>query len=146
VKNADKHVSEPIVGSCLVTPRSAVKTQIASAIAGSAGSAARAASDTIASRVDQTASPMDGGTASIGLLALTADEVVLLNGRRGMTRPVATGVAGRGSRHDLVAAEVGSGKLTAPMRLSWADGSTWELSVPRSDMKKARSLVVQLEG
>jgi hypothetical protein len=32
------------------------------------------------------------------------------------------------------------------MRLSWADGSTWELSVPRSDMKKARSLVVQLEA
>jgi hypothetical protein len=144
VKNAEKHLSQPIVGSCLVTPRSSAKAQFASAIAGSAGAVARATSDTIADYADRGASPMDSGTASIGMLALTEGEVVLLNGRRGMTRPVATGVAGRGPRQDVVVAEIGSGKLTAPLRLSWADGSTWELSVPRSDMKKARALVEQL--
>ena len=146
MKNADKHLPAPIIGSCLVTPRSSAKAQFASAVAGSAGSAARAASDTIAGRVDQSASPLDGGTASLGMLAVTNGEVVLLNGRRGMTRPVATGVAGRAPRGDLVTAEVGSGKLTAPLLLSWSDGSTWELSVPRSDMKKARALVDELGG
>ena len=145
MKNADKHITEPVVGSCLVLPRSSAKTVIAGAVAGSAaGSAARAASDTIAARSDQGASPLASGTASVGLLALTADDVVLLDGRRGMVGTVATGLAGRAPRRELVDAEVGSGKLTAPLRLSFEDGSTWELAVPRSDVKKARTLVAQL--
>jgi hypothetical protein len=146
VKNAEKHISEPVVGSCLVMPRSAAKAAIAGAVAGAAGSAARAASDTVASYRDKDVAPLDSGTASVGLLALTAADVVLLNGRRAMIGTVATGVAGRAPRSELVDAEVGSGKLTAPLRLSWGDGSAWELSVPRSDVKKARALVEQLRA
>lgn len=144
MKNAENHISEPVVGSCLVTPRSSAKAAIVGAVAGAAGSAVRAASDTVASHADRAASPLAPGTASVGLLALTADDVVLLDGRRGMIGTVATGVAGRAPRRDLVGAEIGAGRLTAPLRLSWGDGSAWELSVPRSDVKKARALVDQL--
>jgi len=99
MKNSDKYISAPIEGSCLVMPRSAAKGIFAGAIAGEAlGSAARAASDTVAASRDKQASPLQTGTASLGMLALTADEVVLLDGRRGMIKPVATGLAGRAAR------------------------------------------------
>lgn len=147
MKNADKYISEPIERSCLVMPRSAAKGIFAGAIAGEAvGSAARATSDMIVASRDQDDSPLQTGTASLGMLALTADEVVLLNGRRGMVKPVATGLAGRSARQGIVAVELGSGKLTAPLRLSWADGSTWEVDVPRAELKRARALVEQVAG
>jgi hypothetical protein len=79
VKNADKYISEPPTQSCLVMPRSAAKAIFTGPVAGEVGgSAARAASDTVATRVDPQASPLASGSASLGLLALTADEVVLL--------------------------------------------------------------------
>jgi hypothetical protein len=61
-----------------------------------------------------------------------------------MIKPVATGLAGRSPRHGVVGAELGDGKLTAPLRVSWADGSTWEVAVPRAELKRARALVEQL--
>lgn len=146
MKNADKYISEPIVGSCLVMPTSAAKGILAGAVVGAAGSAARAASDTIAGARGKDASPLEPGTASLGLLALTADDVVLLNGRRGMVKPVATGLADHSPRRGVVGAELGKGKLTSPLRLSWADGSTWTLDVPRAETKRARALVEQLAG
>jgi len=88
--------------------------------------------------------PLETGTASLGMLAATGDDVVLLNGRRGLVKPVATGLAGRAPRRELVRAELGAGKLTAPLRLSWADGSTWELDVPRAELKRARAVVAQV--
>jgi hypothetical protein len=78
------------------------------------------------------------------MLAVTDDEVVLLTVRRGMIKPSATGVVGRGARADVCGAELGKCRLQAPLRLEWADGSAWELAVPRSDMKKARVLVEQI--
>lgn len=147
MKNSDKYISAPIEGSCLVMPRSAAKGIFAGAIAGEAlGSAARAASDTVAASRDKQASPLQTGTASLGMLALTADEVVLLDGRRGMIKPVATGLAGRAARDGIVAAELGSGKMTAPLRLAWADGSTWEVDVPRAEQKRARALVERVSA
>ena len=147
MKHADKHISAPITGSCLVTPKNAAKAMMAGAVVReAAGSAAWAAVDTAAAHSGTDQSPLDPGAASLGLLALTTDEVVLLNGRRGMLKPVATGLAGRAPRRELVGAELGTGKLTAPLRLSWADGSAWELAVPRAETKRARALVNQLSA
>lgn len=56
----------------------------------------------------------------------------------------ATGPAARPPRTQLRDAEFGSGKLTAPLRLTWADGSRWELDVPRAESRKARTLLDQL--
>jgi len=144
MKNAGKYISEPIMASCLVMPKSAAKGIVAGAVVGAAGSAARGASDTITGALGKDTSPLQPGTASLGLLALTADEVVLLNGRRGMLKPVATSLADHSSRRGVAGAELGDGRLTAPLRLSWADGSTWELAVPRAEAKRARALVEQL--
>ena len=145
MKKADQHIAKPIVGSCLVTPMGGAKGVMVSAVAGElGGSAARAASDQIASTRGTDSSPLEPGTASVGLLALTADEVVLLNGRRGMVKPVATGLAGRAPRCTLVGAELGKGTLTAPLRLSWEDGSIWDVAVPRAEGKRARALLDQL--
>jgi hypothetical protein len=47
--------------------------------------------------------------------------------------------------HHLSEPVIGSsGKLTAPLRLTWADGSRWELDVPRAESRKARSLLDRL--
>ena len=144
MKNIDKHLAEPIIGSCLVTPKGASTGAMTGAVLGAAGSAAKAAADTAADHHGRDRSPLASGTASLGMLALTADDVVLLNGRRGMIKPVATGLAAKAPRAALVGAELGKAKLTAPLRLSWADGTEWELDVPRAETKKARSLLDQL--
>ena len=144
MKNAERYIPEAIVASCLVMPRGGAKGIFASALAETAGSAARATSDTIAARHGQETAPLEPGTASLGLLAITPDHVVLVNGRRGMLKPVATGLGGRKPRSGLVGVELGSGKLTAPLRLSWADGTVWELDVPRGEAKRGRALVEHL--
>ena len=145
MKNAEKHIAEPIVGYCLVMPKGAAKGIMRSAVAEEAGSALRAASDMSAARRDGP-SPLEPGTTSVGMLAVTAGEVVLLNGRRGMVKPVATGLAGRGPRSAVVDVALGKGKLTAPLRVAWQDGSAWEVDVPRGEAKRARALVEQLQG
>jgi hypothetical protein len=42
-------------------------------------------------------------------------------------------------------AELGKAKVTASLRLWWADGTQWLLDVPRTETEKARSLLDQLE-
>ena len=93
MRKLEQHLSEPIIGSCLVTPKGAAAGAFAGALLGAAGSAGRAAADTAVTAHGLGKSPMDAGTASLGMLVLTAHEVVLVNGRRGMLRPVATGPA-----------------------------------------------------
>ena len=141
MKNADKHIAKPVAQSCLVMPKGTTKGIMTGAVAASAGSATKAAGDTLADHRGRSSSPLTGGTGSVGLLALTDDEIVLLDGRRGLVGVVATGLAGTASRSELADAEFGSGRLSSPLRLSWADGSTWEVEVPRKEIKKARALV-----
>jgi hypothetical protein len=142
MKNIDKHVSKPITESCLVTPKGAAKAIMTGAALGAAvGSAARAANDTIANARTSGISPLERGSASLGLLALTDDEIVLVDGKRGMLGPVATKLAGSAPRGALVAGELGKGKLSSPLRLGFADGSAWELEVPRKYVKNARVLI-----
>jgi hypothetical protein len=140
MKNAEKHISKPITDSCLVMPKGATKGLMTGAVLGSVvGSAGKAANDQVAAM--RSGAPLAGGTASLGLLALTQDEIVLLDGRRGMVRPVATGLAGSAPRSELVDAELGKGKLSSPLRLSFEDGSSWQLEVPRKYVKDARRLL-----
>lgn len=146
MKNIEKHLAEPIVGSCLVTPKGAAAGTMAGAVLGAGGSMAKAAADTAASRYGDGKAPIDSGTASVAMLALTADDIVLLNGRRGMIKPVATGLAGRAPRRELATVELGKGKLVAPLRLAWTDGTEWQLNVPRAEAKKAQALVDQLRA
>jgi hypothetical protein len=146
VKNAEKHIDQPIVGYCLVTPKGAAKGIMRSAVAEEVGGSAwRAASDMAAERHDAP-SPLEPGNTSVGMLAVTTDEVVLLNGRRGMVKPVATGLAGRGPRSAIADVALGKGKLTAPLRVAWQDGSAWEVDVPRGEAKRARALIEELQG
>jgi hypothetical protein len=146
MKNVDRYVAEPLEASVIVMPKGASKTIIARGAAGEiAGSAAPAAVDTAAAH-GKSGPPLEAGTTSLGILALTADDVVLLNGRRGMVKPVATGLADRRPRGGLADVELGSGKLTAPLNLRWADGSTWTVDVPRGEAKRARTLVERLGG
>lgn len=144
MQKLEQYLSEPVIGSCLVTPKGGAAGAFAGAVlGGAAGSAGRAAADTAAAAHGRGKSPIDG-TASLGMLALTAREVVLVNGRRGMLRAVATGLAARAPRTEVREAVLGSGKLTAPLLLTWADGSSWELDVPRAESRKARSLLDQI--
>ena len=141
MKRIRQHLTDPVVDSCLVMPKGATKGTMARAALGPAGSAVTAASDTIADHHGAARSPLRGGPGTLGLVALTVDEVVLLDGRRGALRPVATGVAARVPRTELAGAELGKGRLSSPLTLRWSDGSSWELEVPRANVKDARRLV-----
>ena len=77
------------------------------------------------------------------MLALTADEVVLINGRRGMLRPVATGLC-RAFAAQLREAEVRVGKLDRAAAPHVGRRFALELDVPRAEGRKARSLLDRL--
>jgi hypothetical protein len=143
MKNAEKHINAPIIQSCLVMPKGATKGLMGGAVVGAAGSAVKAALDTATDKRGTAASPLAGGTGTLGLLALTDDEIVLLDGHRGMVRPVADKVVSRVARTRLAAVEIGKGKLSSPIELTWNDGSSWVLEVPRQQVKHARALVEQ---
>ena len=145
MKNVEKHLTEPIVCSCLVIPKGAAYGAMAGAVLGAAGSAAKAAAHTAADLHGNGKAPLESGIASLGLLGLTADEVVLLAGRRGMLKPVATGLAARAPRAELAGVELGKGHLMVPLQLTWADGSHWELDVPRAEARNAQTVVAQLD-
>jgi hypothetical protein len=146
VKGLEDLLQAPAEASCVVMPKGAKGAALVGAVAGElGGSLGRAAIDTVAGHRNDGASPLRPGSWSLGALALTRDEVVLVEGKRALIGTKATGVVARAPRA-RVEADLGKGKLTAPLVLRWASGVTWELEVPRAELGRARELSGALAG
>ena len=140
MKGLEGLLQGPAEASCLVMPKGAKGAALAGAVAAElGGSLSRAAVDTVAGKRNDGASPLRPGSWSLGALAVTPDEVVLVEGKRALIGTKATSVVARAPRAQ-VEADLGKGKLTAPLVLRWASGVTWELEVPRAELGRAREL------
>lgn len=145
MKHAEQLIGSPAEHSILVRPKGGAKAVFTAGVSSAvAGSAVRAAADVATSSGDGGGSGLEAGASTIGCVALTSDEIVVLQGKQGMLGPKATGVAGRLPRARVRAAELGSGKLSSPLSVTLDDGTAWDFEVPRSDVKKARALVAAL--
>jgi hypothetical protein len=114
------------------------------AIAGAAGSAARVVAQMGAERSGAGASPLPTNAFSLGYLAVTSDEIVLVEGSQGMLGPKAKTVLVRVPRSCAQAARWGGGTLARALSIDLTDGVTWELEVPRANVKHAEAVLAEL--
>lgn len=79
----------------------------------------------------------------LAFLAVTESEVALIKLKSGVVRVFLDEVVERVSRSDVASAELGGG-VAPPLTVTFTDGSTWELEVPRPSMSHAKAVVALL--
>jgi hypothetical protein len=78
-------------------------------------------------------------TFSVGILAITEDELVLVGMTPGLTlKP--SGVLGRVPLSDVQACELQRARLSSPLTVTFRDGRRWLLEVARLDLPRAKKL------
>jgi hypothetical protein len=146
VRNVEQLVGDPIEAGVVVTPKGRAKAVISGAVVGQvAGSALKIGTQMTAEHSGAEASPLGTLSGRLGYLAVTASELVLLEGRPGLVSPKATSVAARAPRARVSSVAIGEGKLALPFEVSFGDGARWEFEVGRANAKQARS-IAQLFG
>jgi hypothetical protein len=80
-------------------------------------------------------------------LAISETEIALVKTKQGLMKlKITDDVHARAARIEVTHAELGSGKLACPLTITFADGSRWELDVPRGGKSAAEKLVSLLGG
>lgn len=80
----------------------------------------------------------------IAIVALTAEDFLLLNFKHGAIHPVATGVLARIPRSEVAGAEVPKSISMNRMTVAFTDGSLWNFEVTKPNAGKAREIAGQL--
>lgn len=80
----------------------------------------------------------------MAVVALTAEDLLLLNFKHGAIHPVATGVLARIPRAEVAGAEVPRSLTMNRMSVAFTDGSVWNFEVTRPNAGKAREIAEQL--
>lgn len=81
-----------------------------------------------------------------GFLALTEGELALVKMKQGLASLKPVEVIARVPRSDVASIELGGGIPMSPLTVSFANGESWELEVPRISKAKAQNLVSMLDG
>jgi hypothetical protein len=80
-------------------------------------------------------------------LAISEREIALVKTKQGVMKlKITDEVHARAARAEVAHAELGSGKLACPLTITFANGSRWELDVPRGGKSAAEKLVSLLGG
>ena len=80
-------------------------------------------------------------------LALSESEIALVKAKQGVMKlKITEEVHARAARTEVAHAELGSGKLACPLTITFANGSRWELDVPRGGKSAAEKVVSLLGG
>jgi hypothetical protein len=80
-------------------------------------------------------------------LALNEDEIALVKTKQGVMKlKITDEVHARAARTEVAHAELGNGKLACPLTITFANGSRWELDVPRGGKSAAERVVSLLSG
>ena len=141
MKNAKEQIGADVEAGCIVTPKSSAAAKMAGAVAGQvAGSIGQVTAEMTTERRGASTSPLPAGAWSHGYLALTQSELVLARAKQGLVGMKCQEVIARTQRDAIQAIELGSGKLTAPLTVTFDDGQTWEVDVPRANLKHARAM------
>ena len=88
--------------------------------------------------------PNFGGS---GYVAVSASEIVLVKGKRGLVGLKMTNdVVARVPRRDVVSVDLGQGKIASPLTITFGSGSQWELEVARASRGAAARVAAELRG
>ena len=134
--------ADPVLGCPVAAPGQMKGDLVKGTARGLLGAAGHAAA--AATRSDGSASPFAGTRERFGYLAITADDVILLATKPALVGHKAVAVLARTSRRNLVRFDIGEGTLGLPASVVFADGSTWDVEVPKLKAKEARQLAASL--
>jgi hypothetical protein len=134
--------TEPELGCSVAAPGQMTSKLLKGPARGLLGAAGSAAEATLTK--GSPTSPFAGTQDKTGYLAITADQVLLVATKAALTGHTATAVLARARRSDLVRIDLGDGKLGLPMEVVFADGSSWNIEVPKLKAKEAQQLVAAL--
>ena len=82
-----------------------------------------------------------------GYLALSANDLVLVRAKQGLTGMKLTDdVIASVPRSAVGSAELGQGKVSSPFTITFSDGGTWELEVARARRRGAERVIAELGG
>ena len=141
MKNAKEQIGADIVAGCIVTPKSSAAAKMAGAVASQvAGSVGQVTAEMASERRGAGTSPLPAQAWSHGYLALTDDELVLASAKQALIGMKCGEVLARTPRQAIQHMEIGKGKLTAPLTITFEDGQTWEVDVPRANVKQAKAM------
>lgn len=76
-----------------------------------------------------------------GYLVATDDDVALIKAKQGLVGLKLVQVVVRVPRDEVASIELGSGVTTSPLTVSFVNGETWQLEVPRASKRSAEQLV-----
>jgi hypothetical protein len=80
-------------------------------------------------------------------LAISESEIALVKTKQGLMKlKITDEVHARAARTEVAGADLGGGKLACPLTITFADGSRWELDVPRAGKSAAERVVSLLGG
>lgn len=80
-------------------------------------------------------------------LAVSERDLALVKTKQGVMKlKITDEVIARAPRSEVTSAEVGDGKLACPLTISFANGATWVMDVPRAGKKAAKAVVTALGG
>ena len=80
----------------------------------------------------------------LAVIALTADDFLLVNFKNGMVHPVATGVLARFPRAQIAAIELPRAAMMNQLRVEFADGNEWFFDVAKPETRKLRRIIDEL--
>lgn len=145
--DASSALRAPQVAGTWVNNKGTAKKLVAS-VAGRefAGAVGSIAATSIAGRPPEgvTDTPDFGRDA---YLAISDSEIALVKTKQGVMKlKITDEVHARAPRTDVTHAELGTGKLACPLTITFANGSRWELDVPRGGKGAAEKVVSLLGG
>jgi len=145
MKNLENLVDGPILAGGLVTAKGRAKAVMGGALAGAVGgSVLKAGAQTLAEHSNQEASPLPPSAFKLAYLAVTAKEIVLVEGKPGLVGTKATSVAATAPRASFVSGAIGGGTMAKALTLNFAGDVTWELEVPRANVKEIEGVLKEL--
>lgn len=80
----------------------------------------------------------------IAVVALTAEDFLLLNFKHGAIHPIATAVLARIPREQVAGAEIPRSLMMSRLTVVLTDGSAWNFEVTKPNASKARAIAEQL--
>lgn len=81
----------------------------------------------------------------VGYVAVTADEVAIVEGKAGMMKPkVGDKVIARMPRSQIASVELDPKMLTAALKIGFTGGDSWEFEVPKKYRETAQQVVAAL--
>jgi hypothetical protein len=145
--DASTALGAPEVAGVWVNRRGMAKRGMGAVAGAQIGGAVGAAVGSGLSKGSPQPTPETPNFGGFGYLGVSATELVLVKGKRGLVGLKMTDdVVAKVPRSDVVSVDFGEGKLASPLTITFGNGSQWELEVARASRGAGQRVVAELAG